>query len=230
MPIIKRIPGAWAKLIVCFSLLSMSYQVFAEEGNAKVPLLANIGIGPSFVKLYDPVFKNEDYIYGVHIDLSGVAEKETIMRFKDSLPKKYRGVANHVGEVKVSSGWIPSSIILTPYNSTRGEAYGVRFNPINLGLGLGMGPITFKVDAGLDFTYLYLNAPNTPTQDNKPTHFFRPGVHGGTSLHASLHRFLKLEIGRDDALFWPKDYTNDETLTRLSEVYALLHLRIPFEK
>lgn len=210
------------------------------KASSSVTVPVNVGLGPTFNMITGPVQADQQYHYGLKIDVHAVIDKKTIRRFAGKIPKKYRGMAKKMHEVKYRpSIWIPDHLFISPATANTGM-YGITWRPISVAIPLIRARrLRLEVGAGLLLTYAYImsQAPELPDS----THFLRPGLDLKAELVLGLSDSLLLSGGWSSGFYVPQQITgedagigslgnpsDDNCVWHIGQIFAMLHFRFPY--
>lgn len=190
-----------------------------------IPLLANVGFGLSQYTIKEAYPDRDGLIFGTELSIAVVAEKPVLERFKDKVPPKFRKAASHLGEVSVTSMWVPQTLYIQPLNDHR-EAYGATWGIVPK---IGLGPSVFQlvVSGGVILTYLYHRDDRFP-KDDQAVHFIRPGLRGGLGFQVGLGRYLQFEGGVKGDIYISQEFYQKQEPWNFTGVYGMVHFRVPF--
>ena len=211
-----------------------------RKRKASVTVPVNVGLGPTFNMLTGPIQTDQQYHYGLKIDVYAVIDKKTIRRFSHKIPKKYRGMAKKMQEVRYRPAiWIPDHLFLSPQSANTGM-YGVTWRPLSVGLPLiNAKRLKLRLGAGLLLTYAYIvsKAPELP----ESTHFLRPGLDLKAELILGLSDSLLLSGGWSSGFYVPQQVLGEEAgigslgspgdedcIWHVGQIFAMLHFRFPY--
>ena len=123
--------------------------------SVEIPI--NIGLGPTAMKFSGPMDESDEtYYLGLKLDIAAVVTKEVIKKKKGKIPKKYRKMAEKIGEAKISHMLIPKNIVFAS-NSEDSSVYGATWQPLGIGAPIRAGILSLRLSLGLVFSYYYLS-------------------------------------------------------------------------
>ncbi|MCB0384095.1 MAG: hypothetical protein KDD43_01785 [Bdellovibrionales bacterium] len=190
-----------------------------------IPLLVNVGFGLSQYQLSELYGDQDGLIFGTELNLSAVAEREVLDRFKDRVPPKFRKAASRLNEVSVSHLLIPKTLYIQPLHDHR-EAYGVTWGLVPT-IMLGWPKFKFVINGGIVLTYLYYRDDRLP-EDKQSIHFIRPGLRGGLGIRFPVFtKYLLFEAGVKGDAYIPQTFYNDQDVWNFKGVYGMIHFRFP---
>ncbi|NRA63975.1 MAG: hypothetical protein HRU19_05795 [Pseudobacteriovorax sp.] len=234
-------------MVQIFSLLILLILTNSAIAKEKIPL--NIGVGPSFIQFDDQMLPNDEgAYYGLKLDLAAVINQDVIKRNQSKIPKKYRSRAKRLNEVYIGHALIPDHLIVAS-NKSESQAYGIIWRPLSFAAPLRFGILSLRPSIGLNLAAIYLdhsdlsNRINITREDSteqvsRQTFFFRPGFDWQVSLRLKLASYLRLEAGMQRSYYIPQTYgkslfsypgDDESSLQTIDEVYAMIHVRIPYE-
>ncbi|MDH5230782.1 MAG: hypothetical protein OEZ58_05930 [Gammaproteobacteria bacterium] len=195
----------------------------AAAGKEKIPIRINIGAGYSDYR-FEQAYQHQDlYVSATELAINAVVSQETIKKYKNKIPKKFRKAAGKLGEVSVGHIAVPQTLYLHPFDGRR-KAWGGTWGVLP-SFDLGLGPISFGLGGGVIASVMY----HQDTQIKDSTFFARPGVRGEASLKLSLFdRYVILEAGVKKDYYLPQKFYSDHGVWKAAGYYAMIHFRIPF--
>lgn len=212
----------------------------ARKKKSSVTVPVNVGLGPSWNMITGPIQEDQRFHYGLRVDLYAVIDKETIKRFKHRIPKKYRGMASRMREVRYRpSILIPDHLFISPKNGNTG-IFGMTWRPFGLNLPLiDSSTLRLGVGAGLLLTYAHISSNIDGMQES--THFFRPGVDLRAELVLQLSPGFLLSGGWSSGFYLPQKIKgegrgfaalgspkNDDCIWHVGQIFAMLNFRFPY--
>ena len=198
---------------------------------AKVDVPINVGLGPAIHQFNGMVADDQRWHYGLKLDLSAVISRDTIKKFRHKIPKKYRKMADRVGEFKYSpTVLIPDTIIISPKRDNTGM-FGSIWRPLGLGLNFIDRPIKLGIGFGLNLSYIYIYSDVLKS----PTHFLRPGLDAKAELEIPFSKSFLISVGWASHFFVPQKLGGSifsmtpvkEGIWHMGQVYFLMHYRHP---
>lgn len=220
-------------------VLSLAFFVLGLQtvfARTEVEIPINVGMGPSLFWL-PGIVDDRDWHTGVRLDLYAVLDQPTIKKFKNRIPKKFRGMATAQREIHISPMimyLVPDAIIISPGDSS--SIYGATWTLFGIGLNLVDTPF-LEASANLDLPSLtYLWASSTANNPDN-THLF--GIGASPSLNSLVHLSdnwllglsyyhtvqLPLTMGA-----YQRDSGPEKQWTHFGEISAMLHYRFPMRQ
>lgn len=211
-----------------------------KKAKAAVTVPVNVGFGPTFNMVTGPIQADQEYHYGLRLELAAIIDKKTIKRFKHKIPKKYRKMATSMGEFRYKpSILIPSHLFVSPRSENTGM-YGVSWTPVGVSLPILPGPtLRLNIGVGLQLTYAYIATKVDGLQET--IHFLRPGLEGKAELTLKLSDgflisggwassvYIPQKIKGEDAGFLAMGSPEDEDcIWHIGQIFAMLHFRFPY--
>ncbi|HSP78977.1 MAG TPA: hypothetical protein VLQ93_10635 [Myxococcaceae bacterium] len=211
-------------LLLVLALLSSP--VFA----ARYTVPVDVGVGPAAFVLSGPVFDDQPVHFGLKLNVEAVIDKEWIRKNGRAIPKRYRGMAKNVNEVRISpSLLIPDSFFISPKVRNTG-IYGVTWRPVGLMQSVGEGPVRLRLGLGLLLTYAFIHSDVLPT-----THFVRPGADLMAELELMPVKSFGLSLGWASGFYVPQKLGSlgvgplNQSVWHVGQAYLKLHVRFPYE-
>ena len=193
------------------------------KSKEKIPLLISVGAGYGDYELRDAYTGKNALIHGIPIAISGVIEQETVKKYQEKIPKKFRKAVTSLSEISMSHAAIPDVLYVHPYDGEK-EAYGVTWD-MGMTFGTGFSFLQVGFTGALVGTYLYYHDVNL----HQSVHFIRPGVRGKIHLEMPVFtKYLLLEAGYSKDLYWGQTFFGNHKMDMISGAYGMLHVRIPF--
>ncbi|MDH4275654.1 MAG: hypothetical protein OEW08_11485 [Gammaproteobacteria bacterium] len=194
-----------------------------SKSKEKIPLLISVGAGYGDYELRDAYTGKNALIHGIPIAISGVIEQETVKKYQDKIPKKFRKAATSFSEISMSHAAIPDVLYVHPYDGEK-EAYGGTWG-MGMTFGTGFSFLKFGVTGAVVGTYLYYHDVNL----RQSVHFIRPGVRGKINLEMPVFtKYLLLEAGYSKDLYWGQTFFGNHKMDMITGAYGMLHVRVPF--
>lgn len=215
-------------MISCATVWAEEDSTEKESQKEQIPLMVNLGFGAAQYRIHDLYSEDDDLtdplIKGVELDIKVVIEKETINRFQDRVPEKFRNVTARLGEVSVGYLLIPQSIFVHSKEDNK-EAYGATWGFFDVGMRFGWPAFSVGVNGGVIATYMYYRDYNY----DDSIHFIRPGLRGSVNVKIPLFtKYLQFEAGARGDIYIPAKGYNEQVFSTLTSHYAMIHFRIPF--
>lgn len=201
-----------------------------KKGPVTVPV--DLGIGPAVHMVTGPIQDDQQLHYGVKISLAAIISQEIIKSQKHRIPKKYRGMATRMKEVRYTPTiFIPDTLFISPKTERTGM-YGVNFQPVAINLPLVRSP-RLAIGAGLDLTYIYIDS-DEPALGT--THFLRPGLDLTADLEIPLSKSFLISVGWASIFYPPQEVGGeifelgklDDSIWHIGQAYLQLHFRFPY--
>ena len=210
--------------MIIHALFYLCFFIGIEAVAQPVDIPLNIGVGPSVFTFSDALKSEQQYYYGIHLDLAAVIDKEMIKHNQKKIPQKYRSIGNKIGEVQISHLLIPSTLILSP-RIQENSLFGVLWNPIGINQPIFFGPITLRLGTGVLFSYIYIS------ENDRTTHFIRPGIDVRCTLKIKLHERFLLSGGFSTGVFIPQTLggfgIGGDGIWNINEAFLLVNYRHP---
>lgn len=168
----------------------------AAASAATVEVPVDVGVGPAGFWFVGPLLDARGAVphFALRLNAEAVIDDVWVSQHRNSIPKKYRSMADGVREVRIGASiFIPSTLYISPGGGALGPAgvYGATWAPLGLTLFRAGGrekPVRFSADASLLLTYLFIHGDG---QVIPTTHFIRPGLElQATTVVAATERFL----------------------------------------
>lgn len=214
-----------------------------KRGKQEVTVPIDIGVGPAFHMFTGLLQDDETFHTGARISLAAIIDQETIRRFDHKIPKKYRGLARKVEEVRIRP-WpvplIPDTIYVSP-SGAQTQMYGANWRPIGFDFSLIRRPFRLSVGLGIDITYNYINSefrdPEVQSEDvDDTTHFFRPGADLRAEIYIPFGQWVGISGGWTSFFYPPQRVGGpvfelgdaDESIWHVGQAFGMIHIRIPY--
>ena len=203
-------------IIAVFSVLTAQ----ADE----IPLKINVGFGLSEYRLHDIYNDSDAYITGTELSLQAVVEKETITKYKDKVPAKFRKATSKLNEVSVGHWAVPKSLFIQPDDGDK-TAFGATWGIVPKISG-GFKYLKFGLKGGLIMSYLYYK----DLALSKDIHFIRPGLRGGVNLSVPLFdKTITFETGAQGDIYVPQTFFAHDSSWKFTSTYVMVHFRCPIK-
>ena len=203
-----------------------------KSGPVTVPV--DLGIGPAFHWISGPIQDDRAPHFGIKLSLAAIIDRETIAANKGRIPKKYRGMASKIDELRYTPTiFIPDTIYLSPPTDAESTAmYGLSFRPIGIGLPIIRVP-RVRVGADLDLTYAYIDGEKAGLGT---THFLRPGLAVGVDIELPLSKVFLVSVGWVSTVYPPQEVGGEifalgaleDSIWHIGQAYVQLHFRFPY--
>jgi hypothetical protein len=203
-----------------------------QSGPVTVPV--DLGIGPAFHWISGPIQDDRAPHFGIKLSLAAIIDRETIAANKGRIPKKYRGMASKIDELRYTPTiFIPDTIYLSPPTDAESTAmYGLSFRPIGIGLPIIRVP-RVRVGADLDLTYAYIDGEKAGLGT---THFLRPGLAVGVDIELPLSKVFLVSVGWVSTVYPPQEVGGEifalgaleDSIWHIGQAYVQLHFRFPY--
>ena len=135
-------------------------------------------------------------------------------------------MVKRLGEVKVSHLLIPDALFISP-NLNGTSIYGATLRPVGINQPLINKALSFNIGAGVLLTYAHIS------EENRSTHFIRPGLDIRARVDLKLHRRLILSGGWSQAAYIPQSLggfgMGGESLWNIGQGFVLINYRHPFK-
>lgn len=211
-------------LIAAAALLAAS-TTFAAQ---RVTVPVDLGIGPAAYFISGPVFADQPVHFGLKFNLAAVIDQEWIQKNPRAVPRRYRGMAKNVEEVRISpSLLIPDALFISPKIKDTG-IFGVTWRPLALRVPLISGPLRLRVGAGVLATYFFLFSDTLPN-----THFLRPGVDLMAEMEIAFSKSFLISLGWASGFYVPQELGSfgigpiDNSVWHVGQAFLQLHFRFP---
>jgi hypothetical protein len=196
---------------------------------ARVTVPVDVGFGPSALLITGPVFDDQPIHYGLKINVEAVIDQAWIRKNQRVVPKKYRGAAKNVKEMRISpSIFIPDHFFISPKLQNTG-IYGVTWRPIGLVHSMGEGAARLRLGAGLLATYAFLHSDVLPT-----THFVRPGLDLMAQFELMATKNFGVSLGWASGFYVPQKLGSlelaplNESMWHVGQAFFKFHIRFPY--
>lgn len=203
-----------------------------RSGPVTVPV--DLGVGPAFHWISGPIQDDRAPHFGIKLSLAAIIDRETIAANKGRIPKKYRGMASKIDELRYTpTVFIPDTIYLSPPTDAESTAmYGLSFRPIGIGLPIIRVP-RVRVGADLDLTYAYIDGEKAGLGT---THFLRPGLAVGVDVELPLSKVFLVSVGWVSTVYPPQEVGGEifalgaleDSIWHIGQAYVQLHFRFPY--
>ncbi len=203
----------------------------AARSKAPLEVPVDIGIGPAVHFITGPI-QDDGLHSGLKVSVQAILDAALIKQNLHRVPKKYRGMAKGLNEVRVSpSIFIPDTLFLSP-KIDHTQMWGVNFRPVSIGLPLLRVP-RLHIGVGLDLTYAYIDS-DLPTLGT--THFLRPGLDATADLEIPLSTSFLVSVGWTSMFYPPQEVGGpifalgelDQSIWHIGQAYLKLHFRFPY--
>lgn len=203
-----------------------------KKGPITVPV--DLGIGPAFHWISGPIQDDHAPHYGIKLSLQAIIDRETIAANKGRIPKKYRGMASKIDELRYTPTiFIPDTIYLSPASEASPTAlYGLSFRPIGIALPIIKVP-RLAISADVDLSYIYIDGEE---RGLGTTHFLRPGLAIGADLEIPLSKSFLVSVGWVSTVYPPQEVGGEifalgdleDSIWHIGQAYVQLHFRFPY--
>lgn len=211
---------SFALLSSCF--VALFFTAFSIQA-AEIPIKINVGFGLSEYRFHDIYDSGDAYITGTEISLQAVVEKETITKYKEKVPEKFRKAAGKLNEVSVGHWAVPKSLFIHPDDGNK-TAFGATWGIVPQ-VSTGFKYLRFGVRGGVILSYMYYE--DSVLADT--VHFIRPGLRGGLNMSIPLFdRTVTLEAGIQGDMYVPQTFFAKESSWLVTSSYGMIHFRFPF--
>ncbi len=213
-----------------------------KKAKATITVPVDVGIGPTANWFTGAIGDDQQFHYGLKLDIAAIIDQQTIKKNKKRIPKKYRKMALKMKEfVYRPYWWIPDSFFISP-KLDNSYMYGVTLRPIGLGLSLiNNNAMKFSLSAGLVLTYAYMGNDTWVESgySNDSMHFLRPGVDAKAELLLKLSKSFLISLGWDSYLYVPQrvgegpleelgENLLEESVWHNGQAFVMLHFRFPY--
>jgi len=213
-----------------------------SKAKSTITVPVDVGIGPTTNWFTGVIGDDQQFHYGLKLDIAAIIDQKTIKKNKKKIPKKYRKMALKMKEfVYRPFWWLPDSLLISP-KLDKSYMYGVTLRPIGLGLSLiNNNAMKLSLSAGLVLTYAYMG--NDTWEDNgyanDSMHFFRPGFDAKAELLLKLSKSFLVSVGWDSYLYLPQrvgegpfedlgENILEEAVWHNGQAFVMLHFRFPY--
>lgn len=206
----------------------------AQKSSGPITVPLNIGFGPALHLITGPVQDDQRFHFGIKLYMKAILDAALIQANLHRVPKKYRGYAKGIEELRIGHLLIPDTLFLSPrVNNT--AMYGVSWRPIGLDLPLSRRPVRLAIGIGLDLSYAYLDSQIGEVETT--THFLRPGADLTASLEIPFSPTFLIDVGWT-SLFYPPQAVGgdifalgdlDESIWHIGQAFLRLHFRVPYQ-
>lgn len=203
-----------------------------QKGPVTVPV--DVGVGPAFHWISGKIQDDRAPHYGIKLSLAAIIDRETIAANKGRIPKKYRGMASKIDELRYTpTVFIPDTIYLSPPTDAEPTAmYGLSFRPIGIALPIIRVP-RVAIGADLDLTYAYIDGE---ARGLGTTHFLRPGLAIGIDIEIPFSKSFLVSFGWNSTVYPPQEVGGDifalgaleDSIWHIGQAYVQLHFRFPY--
>jgi hypothetical protein len=214
-----------------------------KKAKAAITVPVDVGLGPTANWFTGVIGDDQQFHYGLKLDISAIIDQQTIKKNKQRIPKKYRKMALKMKEfVYRPFWWLPDSLLISP-KLDKSYMYGVTLRPIGLGLSLiNNNFMKFSLSAGLVLTYAYMG--NDGWVDggyaNDSMHFLRPGIDAKAELLLKLSKSFLVSVGWDSYLYIPQQIGEgpfeglgedplENSVWHNGQAFVMLHFRFPYK-
>ncbi len=202
----------------------------------------DVGIGPTANWFTGVIGDDQQFHYGLKLDIAAIIDQQTIKANKQRIPKKYRKMAMSMKEVVYRPfWWLPDSFLISP-KLNHSFMYGVTLRPIVLGLPLiDNGFMKFSLSAGLLVTYAYMGNDTWVDKGyaKDSMHFLRPGADAKAELLLKLSKSFLVSWGWDSHFYVPQrvgagpleglgENLLEESVWHNGQAFVMLHFRFPY--
>jgi hypothetical protein len=124
-------------------------------------ILLNIGAGPAYHRLTNPL--NDEWHYGINLDIHVVVPSAVLKARKDDIPSQYRKFIDLNQDMELRPLYlaaIPSDIFISPKNDGHTAVYGATWHMYGLGVNL-IDSKSFRLGFGVKvptLTFLYIDS------------------------------------------------------------------------
>lgn len=214
-------------ILVALALSLFPLHAFA----ARVTVPVDVGIGPSAYLINGPISDDQFTHFGLKFNLEAVIDQEWVRKNPRAIPKKYRGMAKKITEVRISpSIFIPDSFFISPKIKNTG-IYGVTWRPLSLSQPFGPEAVKLRLSAGLLLTYAFIHSDlaTIPT-----THFIRPGADLSAEVEFKLSDSFLISTGWASGFYIPQQLGTfglgplNESIWHVGQAFLQLHFRFPY--
>jgi hypothetical protein len=239
-------------LVVLFVIFSMAGEGFAKarkkkrkkrkKAKATITVPVDVGIGPTANWFTGVIGDDQQFHYGLKLDIAAIIDQQTIKKIKKRIPKKYHKMALKMKEfVYRPFWWLPDSLLISP-KMDKSYMYGVTLRPVGLGLSLFNNDfVKFSLSAGLVLTYAYMGSDGWVESGyaNDSMHFLRPGVDAKAELLLKLSKSFLISLGWDSYLYIPQrvgegpledlgENLLEDSVWHNGQAFVMLHFRFPY--
>jgi hypothetical protein len=214
-----------------------------KKASSSITVPVDVGIGPTANQWFGTIATDQQFHWGLKLDLAAIIDQKTIKANKHRIPKKYRGMASKMKEFVYRPFWyLPDSLLLSP-KTENGQMFGVTLRPIGLGLSLlDSGFLKLSLSAGLVLTGAYMSNDlwmSDHGYDSDSMWFLRPGANVKATLLFKLSKSFLVSMGYDAYGYVPQTLGRDfweevgENLMEDSawlngQAFVMLHFRFPY--
>ena len=214
-----------------------------KGSSSAITVPIDVGIGPTANQWLGTIADDQQFHWGLKMDLGAIIDQKTIKANKHRIPKKYRGMATKMKEFVYRPLWyLPDSLLLSPKRNN-GQMWGVTFRPIGLGVSLiNSGFLKLSLSAGLVLTGAYMSNDlwvSDHAYDSDSMWFLRPGANAKATLLLKFSRSFLISVGYDAYAYVPQTLGRDfweevgENITQDSawlngQAFLMLHFRFPY--
>lgn len=214
-----------------------------KKASSSITVPVDVGIGPTANQWFGTIGTDQQFHWGLKMDLAAIIDQKTIRANKHRIPKKYRGMASKMKEVVYRPFWyLPDSLLLSP-ETGNGQMWGVTFRPMGLGLSLiDSGFLKLSLSAGLVLTCAHMSNDlwiSKHSYDSDSMWFLRPGANVKATLLLKLSKSFLVSLGYDAFAYVPQTLGRDfweevgENLMEDSawlngQAFVMLHFRFPY--
>ncbi len=224
--------------------LAMPGAAFAKKAKKKkkrrkakqeVSIPIDIGIGPAVHMITGPIQDDQQLHSGLKLNLYAVISKKIIKANKHRIPKKYRGLASKLDEVRLRPFpliLLPDTLYLSPKRE-RTQMWGASWKLIGVGLPLIRKPVRLAIGVDLKLDYAWIDSD---LEALGTTNFFRPGLAPGAELEIPFGQSFLISVGWMSTFYPPQEVGGDvfawgeldQSIWHIGQAYLKLHFRIPY--
>lgn len=213
-------------------LLAGSIAVPAAAAPRAITVPADVGVGPTSLHWFGPVFDDWPWHVGLTFSVAAVITPEWVRENKRRIPKKYRRLAETMGTVRIGpSIFLPDTLILSPPIGSTTGMWGASWRPLSLGAPLFDGnTLQVRASVGARLTALYLHSQELPD-----TFFLRPGLDAQLTVEIALSDEWLVSLGWTQAAYVPQalgrfDLGTDPSqwMWASGQGWLKLHYRFPY--
>ncbi len=222
---------------ISFFILAMVWSGGVRAARVEVPV--DIGVGPAFYLMNNPIFLDQPIHFGLKISVAAVINRSLLRRFRHRIPRRYRRALRNTREIKYSPlilGLIPDSLIISPKIKNT-QIYGITFRPLALGLGINVGSMGISLKGGLLLTYFFLQSDQMLGK-SMSMHFLRPGLELKLEFEIPFSERFLISFGwasqfyipqSAGAQFWEAFGPFETWIWHLGQIFLQFHFRFPYE-
>jgi hypothetical protein len=194
----------------------------AVAGKEQIPIKTDIGFGVSQYTIFNAYSDKNATVYGTELSITGVIDKETIRKYKNKIPKKYRKASSKLNEVSITHIAIPKTLYIHPSDGDH-TAFGATWGFVP-SLTADFKYFKAGLSAGVIGTYLYYH----DSERDETVNFIRPGVRAAFNFQIPMfdNSFI-FEAGMKQDAYIPQQMFGADSAWHFSGAYVMLHFRIP---